>query len=113
MKLKLITGYREDQYHTIDISEAHKAYYLFLNPEQRGIFNNGLAIQGKVIQSIEPDYHSTMNWNKGYKLTAEDYAEINRKGIDTKFRDLMSKAKTIATTQKELLLKPMETNLIE
>ena len=42
LKIKIITGFRKDQYYTIDAEEAHKAYYLFLNPEERGVFNNGV-----------------------------------------------------------------------
>ncbi len=96
LKIKIVTGFREDQRYTLDIEEAHKAYYLFLHPEERGVFKNGLAIIGKHIQSVEPDYNTTMGWNKGYELQPEDYADIRKKGIDSELRNILSMAKKIA-----------------
>ena len=72
LKIKIITGFRKDQYYTIDAEEAHKAYYLFLNPEERGVFNNGVAMIGKNVQGIEPDYHATMGWNSTHTLDSDD-----------------------------------------
>lgn len=108
--VKIKTGYREDEYYSVPAEEAHKAYYLFLHPEERGIFNNGVAIIGKDIRSIEPDYHSTMGWNKGYALTSEDYAEIASKGLDRKLRDVLSLAKEVAQIEGN---KAMSLNLSE
>jgi len=96
LKVKLITGFREDQYHTIEADEAHKAYWLFLHPEQRGIFNNGVAIIGKNIQGIEPDYHATMGWNPTHQLENEDWTEIRYHGVDTKIKGLLQAAKEIS-----------------
>lgn len=98
MKIKLITGFRKDQEYTIDADEAHKAYYLFLNPEKRGVFNNGLAIIGSNIQEIVPDYQSTMGWNSTHALDGDDWNEIRAKGIDRKMRDIMAYAKEISST---------------
>ncbi len=95
MKIKIITGFRKDQFHTIDSEEAHKAYYLFLNPEKRGVFKNGVAIQGSLIQSIEPDYHATMGWNETHQLDSDDWNEINRKGVAKKMKNLLSDAKEV------------------
>jgi len=88
MKIKLITGFRRDQYYTIDAEEAHKAYHLFLNPEQRGVFDNGVALKGENIQGIEPDYNSTMGWNADHVLEAEDWNEIKSKGVDRLLREV-------------------------
>ena len=96
MKLKIITGFREDQCYTIDAEEAHKAYYLFLNPDMRGVFKNGVALTGKNIQGIEPDYHSTMGWNSTHKLDGDDFNEMKSKGILHKFTELLSDAKEVA-----------------
>jgi hypothetical protein len=106
MKIKIITGYRDDQYHTIDAEEAHKAYYLFMNPEERGVFSNGVALIGKSIQAIEPDYHATMGWNKGYKLGADDYAQLRDTGVDRKLRDVLSVAKGLVA-RPDLLSLPL------
>lgn len=98
LKIKLITGFRKEQKYTIDAEEAHKAYYLFLNPTQRGVFNNGVALQGSMIQGIEPDYHATMGWNETHVLDGDDWNEINSNGVAKKIQHTLSKGKTIAST---------------
>ncbi len=107
LKIKIVTGFRDDQCYSIGIEDAHKAYRLFSNPEERAIFSNGLAVIGTAIKSIEPDFHGTMGWNKGYILTADDYAEISAKGIDRKIRDMMSAAKEIAMQRPDLIKLPL------
>lgn len=97
MKIKLIVGFRRDQEHSIDAEEAHKAYYLFLNPEERGVFKNGLAIIGSQIQEIVPDYQGSMGWNSTHILDNDDWNEIRAKGVDSKLRDILFKAKQIGT----------------
>lgn len=96
MKVKLIVGFRRDQEHSIDIEEAHKAYYLFLHPTERGIFKNGLAIKGDQIQEIVPDWHGTMGWNPSHQLDSDDWNELNTKGIAEKIKSLMAEAKDVA-----------------
>ena len=96
MKIKILVGYREEQYFTIEAEEAHKAYYLFLHPEERGVFNNGVALIGKNIQGIEPDYNATMGWNPTHNLTDDDWNELREKGIDVSLRDLLFEAKQVA-----------------
>lgn len=107
MKFKVITGFRDDQFYTIDESEIHKAYYLFMNPEARTIFSNGVALVGKNIQGIEPDYHTTMGWNKTHHLGSDDFNEMRGKGILQKFTGIMSKGKEVAelALQNQNLLK--------
>jgi len=95
-KVKIITGFREDQYYTINAQEAHKAYYLFNNPTERGVFDNGVALVGDMIKGIEPDYHSTMGYNSNYKLEAEDWNEIRGKKVDVTLRSILSKAQKVA-----------------
>lgn len=96
MNIKLIVGFRRDQEHSIPADEAHKAYYLFLHPEARSVFSNGLAIKGDQIQEIVPDYQGTMGWNPSHTLDSDDWNEIRNKGIDTKLRNALQMAKTIA-----------------
>lgn len=95
LQIKVITGFREDQYYVIDGNEAHKAYYLFMNPEERGVFKNGVALVGKTIQGIEPAWNETMGWNPTHKLDNEDWNEIYNKGIKPKMRELLSEAKRV------------------
>ncbi len=96
LKVKIITGYRKDQHYTVDAEEAHKAYYLFLNPDQRGIFKDGIAILGSDIRAIEPDYNASMGWNATHDIDEDDMNEIKGKGIDRLLRDLLYKAKMAA-----------------
>lgn len=98
-KVKLIVGYRRDQEHSISVDEAHKAYHLFLHPEQRGVFNNGLAIKGDQITEIVPDYHGTMGWNPSHNIDADDWNEIRNKNIDVHMQRALKAAKDIATLQ--------------
>src|SRR4051794_6089889 len=103
--VKLIVGFRRDQEHTIPASEAHKAYYLFLNPEKRGVFSNGLAIRGEQIQEVVPDYIGTMGWNPAHTLDADDWNDIKDHAVDTKLRDILAAAKEIAVLGNEADLK--------
>lgn len=96
-KILLVTGYNDEQKHSIDIEEAHKAYYLFLNPQKRGIFKNGLALEGKQINQIIPDWHGTMGWSRTYKLDMYDYQEIEALGVEYQIKSLMAQARVAAT----------------
>lgn len=95
-KVKIVCGFRKEQEFTINANEAHKAYYLFNNPEKRGTFDNGLAIKGSDIQRIEPDYNATMGWNHTHQLTSDDWNELHRSGVMQKLQGIMSSAKEIA-----------------
>lgn len=108
LRIKIITGFRKDQAISISAEEAHKAYYLFLHPEKRGVFSNGMGLIGKHIQEIRPDYHGTMGWNDTHNLTGDDWNELRKKGIDTQLRETMEEAKKLSTTiQPEMLNLPL------
>lgn len=107
-KVKLICGFRQDQEYTIDANEAHKAYYLFNNPDQKGTFENGLAVFGADIRRIVPDYVATMGWNPDHKLTGDDYNEIHANGLMAKMQNILYAAKEIAkNAQPEEMRTPM------
>lgn len=95
-KIKVTTGFGADEKFTIDAQEAHKAYYLFNNPDERGTFKNGVAITGSRIQGIMPDWHAIMGWNPTHKLNDDDWNEIKRHGIDTKMNNILSIARDVA-----------------
>lgn len=110
--IKLITGYRDDQYVLIPTEELHKAYYLFNNPEARTIFSNGVAIVGKSIQGIEPAWNEIMGWNPTHKLDGADWNEIKSSGKAKRMNNLLSEAKNLAVMlqngdDKNLLNKPL------
>lgn len=95
-KIKIVYGYRRDQSHTIDANEAHKAYYLFLNPEKRSVFSDGFPISGKEIKQIEPDYNATLGWNPDHELRGDDWNYVRSNGVDRKLRGIMALAKEMA-----------------
>lgn len=112
-KVKVITNYRREEGHSISADEAHKAYYLFLHPEQRGIFNSGVALIGSQIQEIIPDWHGTMGWNQTHRITSDDWNEIHKSGIGSVLNKLCAAAKEIAAIgSPEDMGKPL-TALIE
>lgn len=100
LKIKIITGFRKDQSFTVDAEEAHKAYYLFLNPDERGVFDNGIALVGKNIQEIKPDYHASMGWNGTHYLDDYDWIEIRKEKIDSRLKELLYEAKQVAQLGK-------------
>lgn len=104
LKIKIITGFRKDQEYCIDADESHIAYKLFLDPEQRAIFRSGLALTGRDIRAIEPDYHATMGWNPSHILNSDDWNELSAKGVDKKLRNCLSEAKEIAMSEDQLAI---------
>jgi len=113
-KIKVVCGFRKDQEFTLDANEAHKAYYLFLNPEKRGTFNSGLALKGADIQRIEPDYHATAGYSVDYKLGGEDMRELAANGTITKLQAILVSAKEIARLGETAdLTQPLHTLVTE
>lgn len=99
--IKVITGFREDQQYTIPMQEAHKAYYLFTHPDSRGVFDNGVALVGRNINEIRPDWNMTLGYNPDYKMTEDDWNNIRGKRIDTNMRTLLEKAKATSSLMEE------------
>lgn len=93
--IKVITGFREDQFEIIPMQEAHKAYYLFKHQDERGVFDNGVALIGKNIQEIKPSWNETMGWNLTHELTDDDWNDIKNRGVEEKMRTLIEKAKEV------------------
>jgi hypothetical protein len=97
MKIKITTGYRRDQEHSIPVDEAHKAYFLFNNPDHRTVFSTGLALRGEQIQSIVPDWQGTMGWNPSHVLDSDDWNEIHAAGLMDKMQRLLAAAKELGS----------------
>jgi hypothetical protein len=112
MKFKIITGFRADQQFIIDADDVHKAYYLFINPEKRTIFSNGVAMIGQDIRGIEPAWNETMGWNPSHKLNGDDWNEIRQKGIDKEMKVIQETAKQLAYS-KDLSIFALPMNAIK
>ena len=106
MFYKIIRGYSAEDYIQIAPDELEKAYYCFLTKKD-SIYSGG-AVKGSEIIAIQPDYHRTMGWTRGWKLTAEDYSELRQKGIDKKMQQSLEttkdKVQYLMTTKQENLI---------
>lgn len=96
MRIKVVTGFRKDQVFSVPMEEAHKVYYLFLNPEARTVLSTGHALRGSDIQRIEPDFQGSMGWNEGHALDTDDMNEIRQSGMERKLRETMRLASDAA-----------------
>ncbi len=97
LKLKLIVGFRKEQHYTIEAEEAHKAYYLFLNPDKRAVFSNGVAVIGQDIRGIQPDFNAMMGWSPDYTPDGYDWNDFKVKKLKSECQEIMMNAKLIAT----------------
>lgn len=88
---KILQGYEHERDIIIREDELERAYGLFMLGG-RWIFSGG-AVDGKNIQTIVEDYHSTMGWNKEYKLGTDDYEQLGQLGVDGKMRKALESAK--------------------
>ena len=100
-KIKIVCGYRKDQQYSVSVDEAHKAYYLFYNPDARTVFSDGLALKGSQIDSIVPDYQGSMGWNPEHILGPDDWNELHSKMLPSVLRSEMSRAQEVARTIME------------
>lgn len=71
---KVVYGFSEDEYLTVDETEVKKAIYAHLTGKKTA-FNSG-SVSGDKIIVIKEDWHKELGYNRGYKLKPEDYAEI-------------------------------------
>ena len=94
--IKLICGFRKDQHFSVNANEAHKAYYLFNNPDKRGTFSDGLSVRGSDIQMITPDYQTSAGWNATHTLDSDDMNYLHGNGILGKLKMIMGAAKEVA-----------------
>lgn len=108
---KILQGYEHERDIIIQENELERAYGLFMLGG-RWIFSGG-PVDGKNIQTIVEDFHTTMGWNKEHKLDTDDHAELSQKGLDKKMRNALSEAKDrvrylINSKQEHLIGKNVE-----
>lgn len=92
---KIIFGFGEADYIEITADELHKAYVCAMD-NRKGVFSGGFVdnTSGGYIKRIAPDWHRAMGWNKGAKLTADDYREIRH--IEKPYMETLAKGSAIA-----------------
>ena len=106
MSYKIIHGYDAEDYIQIDDNELEKAFYCFLMKKD-GVYSGG-AVRGSQIMAIQPDYHRVMGWNRGYKLGAEDYEDLDRHGM----RRLHERKLQLAREKVNYLIETKQEHLI-
>ncbi len=75
----------------------------------RAVFDAG-AVRGNDIMRIVPDWHAEKGWNRGYKMTPEDYEDI--KPLEKGYQEIYGQAKylteyAIKEDRRDLLSKPL------
>lgn len=77
---KVIYGFGPDDYIGITADELRKAMRAQVTGEI-AFFREG-SRAGNTIQSIVPDWGKMLGFNRGYKLTSEDYAQIGHRRLN-------------------------------
>lgn len=90
---KIIHGYNETDYIGITENELPKAIWLFKQGTNRAVFENG-AVRGQDIMRIVPDWHASQGWNKSWKMTPDDFADI--KHLEAPYKKAYTEANHIA-----------------
>lgn len=106
---KVVYGYNQDDYIEIKGDELTKAVALFLEGSGKGVFDNGM-IRGQDILRIIPDWNTEFGYNKGYKMTPEDYGDIPQE-LEVGYKKAYDIAKDIVryaleNNQPELITMP-------
>ena len=88
---KAIHGFDAEDYVPIEAEELEKAIYAHMTGS-KAVFASG-SISGNMITVVQPDYHKAMGWNQGYKLGADDFAELAQHGVDKSHQKYLAKTK--------------------
>ncbi|MHA1401632.1 MAG: hypothetical protein ACTSQE_14880 [Candidatus Heimdallarchaeaceae archaeon] len=75
---KIVTGFGEKDYFRIGKDEVARAYHCFLT-EGKMITSEGVALRGRNILRIEPNWNEIMGYTRDHKLSGEDYLDIGEK----------------------------------
>lgn len=78
---KIVFGYEPENYIPIEVDELEKAIYAHMTLS-RAAFKEGSVDFSRGGIMIQPDFNKAMGWNRGYKLGADDYAELAQTGAD-------------------------------
>ena len=103
---KVKIGYNESDYVSIDDSELELALYIFLT-DGKAIFKSGV-VRGKDIIAITEDWHKALGVNPKWKLDADDWNEIHKRGIGREYKGSI----TIAKMRVQFLIESKQEHLI-
>lgn len=112
---KIVIGFREDEYIPISGDELPKAWALFIEATGRGVFTHG-GVRGQDIRMITPDWNAALGFNRGYRLTSDDYILVAN--IEKEYYRVQDKGKEIAmfalrNDRRDLLLLPASESIKE
>ena len=106
---KIVFGFNEDDYISINSDELHKAQVIAIEGGKAtfedGFFNN----RGNDVMRIVPDWHRVRGWNKGYKMNALDHEDVEN--LVEPYRQTLANGKLLAEfiikeNRRELLSVP-------
>ena len=91
-KFKIVYVFGEGDYLPISEDELVKALVLFMEGG-RAVFANG-AVRSQDISRIVPDWHAVKGWNRGWKMTPDDYEDV--KSLEKPYQKTYEQASFIA-----------------
>lgn len=99
-------GYGSNEFIPIDETELEMALYVFIN-DSKAVFKNGV-VRGKDIIAITEDWNKALGINPEWKLDADDWNQIERKGIKSEYSGVLGAAKE----KVQYLIETRQQNLI-
>ena len=103
---KIKTGYNNSDFVPIDETELEIALYVFIT-DGKAVFKNGV-VRGKDIIAITEDWHRVMGINQVWKLDADDYNEMHKRGITQEYKGAID----VAKMRVQYLIETKQENLI-
>ena len=106
---KIVYGYGEGDYLPITSDELHKAFFIAMQGG-KAIFESGFfQNRGQDVMRIVPDWHRVRGWNRGWKMTLDDFEDI--KSLEESYLKTLENGKLLAEYivregRQELLSKP-------
>lgn len=100
---KAFRGYGDD-FVSVRNDELERAIYAQITGKL--FIGSGGTFDGNKIQMIKPDYHKSMGWNYEYKLTAEDWGEVNVRvgNLEPKILEAEDRVRYFIQTKQENLI---------
>ena len=104
---KVLRGFGQDDFIPIDASELASALYAHYTGKVA--FLNCGSINGSHISAIMPDYARALGYSSNYRMTPDDWVDVDRKNLRTKYEDCLYEAKQ----RVELVMKSGKVELLK